>query len=87
MPNQIKQIAARLRELRDISGISVEELAKEFNVSVEAYRDYESGNVDIPVGILYQAAGKFKVELTVLLTGDDPKLHTIHWFVKVKVWM
>lgn len=76
MPNQIKQIAARLRELRDISGISVEELAKEFNVSVEAYRDYESGNVDIPVGILYQAAGKFKVELTVLLTGDDPKLHT-----------
>ncbi|HBN84510.1 MAG TPA: transcriptional regulator [Clostridiales bacterium] len=76
MPNQIKQIAARLRELRDISGISVEELAKEFNVSVEAYLEYESGNVDIPVGVLYQAANKFKVELTVLLTGDDPKLRT-----------
>lgn len=76
MPNQIKQIAARLRELRDISGISIEDLAKEFNVSVETYKEYESGNVDIPVGILYQASGKFKVELTALLTGDDPKLRT-----------
>lgn len=76
MPNQIKEIAARLRELRDIAGISIEELAKEFNVPVETYKEYESGEVDIPVGILYRAAGLFNVELTVLLTGQDPKLHT-----------
>jgi mannose-6-phosphate isomerase-like protein (cupin superfamily) len=32
--------------------------------------------VDIPVGILYQIAQRFQVELTTLLTGEEPRLHT-----------
>lgn len=76
MSDQIKQIAIRIKELREISGISLETLSKEFDVSVETYKDYESGNVDIPVSFLYEVANKFNVELTAILTGNNPKLHT-----------
>lgn len=76
MSEHIRQIAARIRELREISGYSLEELANEFNITKEAYAEYESGNVDIPVSFLYEIAGKFKVELTAILTGENPRLHT-----------
>jgi len=76
MSEQIRQIAARIRELREISGISVEELAREFNIPVEQYKEYESGNADIPVSFLYAIANKFKVELTAILTGEYPRLRT-----------
>jgi len=75
MYEQIKQIAQRIKELREIAGISIEDLAKEFNISVEQYKQYESGDVDIPVSFLYLVANKFHVELTAILTGGAPKLH------------
>ncbi|MCX8131097.1 MAG: XRE family transcriptional regulator [Clostridia bacterium] len=76
MSDQIKLIAARIKELREISNMSLESLAQEFNISKETYQDYESGNVDIPVSFLYEVANKFNVELTAILTGEGPKLHT-----------
>ena len=75
MPGQLEQIAERIRELRDIAGISLESLAKGIRVSADTYRSYESGEVDIPVGVLYEVAGYFKIELTALLTGEAPRLH------------
>lgn len=74
MSEQIRQIAARIKELREISGISLESLAREFEISVETYEQYESGNVDIPVSFLYMIANKFNVELTAILTGEGPRL-------------
>jgi len=76
MSEQIRQIAQRIKELREISGISIDTLAKEFNITVEQYMEYESGNVDIPVSFLYQVASKFNVELSAILTGEDPTLQT-----------
>lgn len=74
MSEQIKQIAARIKELREISGFSLETLAKEFNVPLETYAKYETGSVDIPVGFLHKISGKLKVDMTALLTGEEPKL-------------
>lgn len=76
MSEQIKQIGMRIKELREISGLSPESLAKELNISVDTYLEYESGNTDIPVSFLYEIANKFNVELSAILTGDAPKLHT-----------
>lgn len=75
MTEQLQQIAARIRDLRQISGISLETLAQEFGITKEKYQEYESGNVDIPVSFLYEIAHKFKVELTEILTGESPRLH------------
>ena len=76
MQEQVRQIAERLRELREINGVALEALAKEVNVPAALYRDYESGTTDIPVGILYKVAHRFQAELSSLLTGEEPRLHT-----------
>ncbi|MGI6669173.1 MAG: helix-turn-helix domain-containing protein [Acetivibrionales bacterium] len=76
MSDQIKQIAARIKELRNIAGISVESLASRLGIPAETYREYESGEIDIPIGFLYELANLYNVELTAILTGEDPRLRT-----------
>lgn len=73
---EIKQIAARIKELREIFDVELETLAKEFDIDPGLYESYESGTVDIPVGVLTQIAHRFDVELSSLLTGEEPKLRT-----------
>ena len=76
MSNQIKQIAMRIKELREIYGITLESLAKELEIPKDQYEVYESGDTDIPVSFLYKIANRFNVELTAILTGENPKLQT-----------
>lgn len=76
MSEQIRQIAVRIKELREIAGLSVETLASELGVTPEIYRQYEGGGIDIPIGFLYKLSNKYHVELTAILTGDNPKLRT-----------
>lgn len=76
MSEKIRQIGRRIRDLREIAGLSGDAMAKEFKVSPALYRQYENGDADIPVSFLCEVAQKFKVELTALLTGGDPHLHT-----------
>lgn len=76
MSDQIKQIAIRIKDLREIAGLSIETLAGELGISSELYLQYEGGNIDIPIGFLYELSNKFHVELTAILTGEGPRLHT-----------
>lgn len=46
MEEQIKQIAERIKGLRDIYGITAEDMAKDLAISKELYGQYESGCVD-----------------------------------------
>jgi transcriptional regulator with XRE-family HTH domain len=74
MNEQIKQIAERIREIREISGISAETMADRLGVPREKYLIYEGGDTDIPVGLIFNISELFNVELSVLLGGDNPKL-------------
>lgn len=76
MQEQIKQIAERIKGLREIFEVSPETLAGELDVPIDTYRDYESGRVDIPVSILFKISHRFHVEMSTLLTGEEPRLHT-----------
>jgi mannose-6-phosphate isomerase-like protein (cupin superfamily) len=75
MEEQIRQIAERLRGLREVLEISVEDAANTCGIGVENYLEYESGEVDIPVSILHNISRKYGVEMTVLLTGQEPHMH------------
>lgn len=75
MEEQIKQIAERLKGLRDVLDVSIADAAQACGVSVEDYQKYESGKTDIPVSILHKISQKYGVELTVLLTGEEPHMH------------
>jgi transcriptional regulator with XRE-family HTH domain len=74
MTDQIQLIASRIKELREISGISLESFARELAIDKELLLSYESGNIDIPVGFLIKISHRFKLELSALLRGDQPKL-------------
>ena len=74
MNDQIKQIAQRIRELREILDVDAADLAKQVNVSVAEYNQYENAESDIPIGVIYAVAAALNVDPTVLLTGDAPRL-------------
>jgi mannose-6-phosphate isomerase-like protein (cupin superfamily) len=74
MNEQIRQIADRIRGLRDIAQLSTETCAQDLGIPADTYRKYESGEADIPASFLYQVAGKFHVEMSALLTGEEPRL-------------
>jgi quercetin dioxygenase-like cupin family protein len=74
MLEKIKQVALRIRSLREISGLASADVAAKLKVTTQQLDGYESGANDIPVGVLYGLAGIYKVELTSLLTGEEPKM-------------
>ncbi len=74
MEKNIKQVATRIKALREIEGESVEALAKAFKISKAEYESYESGKADIPISFLYEFSNRFSVELTALLTGEEPHM-------------
>jgi len=75
MLENITQISDRIRELREISGISCDILAQKLNIPLEIYMQYENAETGIPISTLYEIAGILGVELTDLLTGLSPRLH------------
>ena len=82
MNEQIKQIAERLRGLRDVLDLTPEEMAEACQMSVEKYLEMESGNKDISVSALQQIARKYEVSLDVLMFGEEP--HMRHYFLTRK---
>ena len=61
MNDDIKDIAMRIRDLRDIANISQESLAKALNIDVETYEQYESGQTEIPIGIIKRLQKNLKL--------------------------
>ncbi|HNR41805.1 MAG TPA: XRE family transcriptional regulator [Bacteroidales bacterium] len=74
MTDQIRQVATRIKEIREISEVSPETLALKLGLSTDLYLKYESGEADIPVGIIFRISEMFNVDMSVLLGGDAPRL-------------
>ncbi len=75
MTEQIIQIAARLRGLREDIGLSSEDFAKSCQLDPEKYTVYEQGKSDIPISALHSIAKYTNVELSTLLSGDEPHVN------------
>ena len=69
-----KDIGNRIRELRELSDITIKEIAEELNIEKEIYIQYENGDIDIPASFIYELANIFKVDLGLLLTGEESKM-------------
>ena len=76
METKIKQIAARIRELRLITGLTVEEMASRTGTTVEEYEQCEAGNRNLSVAFLYHCTLSFGVDMGDLLEGKSPKLRS-----------
>jgi mannose-6-phosphate isomerase-like protein (cupin superfamily) len=69
-----REIADRIRELRESAEVAADEAAGRLGIRAEEYRDYEAGLLDVPISVLYGIAGLFGVDMTDLMTGKSPNL-------------
>jgi len=76
---KISEVAARIKELRHISGISKETMAKLTGVSSAEYAACEAGTHDLSFAFIYRCALAFKVGVTDIIEGVSPTLksHTV----------
>ena len=78
---QIKQMAMRLRGLREDLEMTVGEVASKCGITPEELTRYESGESDIPMNFLCNAAAVFGVEPLELFAGDAPNMSS-YWLVR-----
>ena len=74
MNENVKELCGRIKVLREIEGISSEELAAKLGFNPAKYNDWESGAKDFPVGALVEIAACLKVDLSELITGATSNL-------------
>ncbi len=76
MELKIKQIASRIKELRQITGLSVQTMAERTGISVSEYEECEAGNRNLSIAFLYHCTLSFGVDMGDLLEGKSPKLRS-----------
>ncbi len=76
MTYKIREMAQRIRELREITGLTVEEMASRTDMSVEEYKQCEAGNRNLSIAFLYRCTLSFGVDMGDLLEGHSPKLRS-----------
>ena len=75
MDEQLKQIGERLRGLREVLDIPVEDVAALCGITVNHYEKMESGESELSVANLQKIAKKYGVSLDVLMFGEEPKMN------------
>lgn len=72
--SKLYEVAERIHEMRDICDFSIEEMAEKTEVSVEQYKIYEAGLVDLPFTFIHKCALAFDIGITDLLEGHSAVL-------------
>ena len=76
MEHKLIEIANRIRELRQITGLSVAEMAARTGISEAEYEACEAGTRNLSVAFLYHCALSFGVDMGDILEGKSPKLRS-----------
>ena len=71
---KIKEMAARIRELREIQSLTTAQMAEKTGVSESDYIECENGNKDLNFAFIYRCAQTLNVDVTSLIEGHTPKL-------------
>jgi transcriptional regulator with XRE-family HTH domain len=74
MAYNIADVSERLKSTRNYLDISIEEMARKTNTSVNEYIALENGEKDLSLSFLNSCADALGVELIALLTGVAPTL-------------
>ena len=71
---KIKEMARRIRELREIESLSTAEMAAKTGVSEAEYIACENGLSDLNFAFIYRCAQAFNVDVTDIIEGQSPTL-------------
>lgn len=72
--NTLLEVAQRIREMREIDGVSPEQMAQKTGVTLNEYLDYESGKRDFPFSFIHKCSLAFGIGITDLLEGQSAHL-------------
>ena len=72
---QLGLIVLRIKDLRDIAGLTTAEVADKTGITLAEYEAYETGTRDFSFSHLFNIAEALGVDISDLLTGESPKLH------------
>ena len=71
---KIKEMAGRIRALREIEGLEPSQMAAKTGISTEEYIRCESGQSDLNFAFIYRCALALNVNVTEIIEGYSPKL-------------
>ena len=71
---KIKEMAGRIRALREIEGLEPSQMAAKTGISTEEYLRCESGESDLNFAFIYRCALALNVNVTEIIEGYSPKL-------------
>jgi quercetin dioxygenase-like cupin family protein len=74
MTEQLMEIGARLKALREIMDYTPQLLAEKMEMQESEYLKYEKGEMDFSFSFLYTAANILGVDVLDLMSGESPKL-------------
>ena len=72
--SKLMEVAQRIREMREIFGMTESEMAQKTEVSVEEYCRYEAGELDFPFTFIHKCSLAFGIGITDLLEGQSAHL-------------
>ncbi len=73
---KIKEIAGRIKELREIENLTVSDMAQKTGVSEAEYLACENGESDLHFAFIYRCANAFNVDVTDIIEGYSPRLRS-----------
>jgi quercetin dioxygenase-like cupin family protein len=76
MTEQLVEIGGRLKGLRDIMDIPIEQMAEKMKLDTQEYLAYERGERDFSFSFLNSAAGILGIDVVDIISGESPKLST-----------
>ncbi len=74
LDQKIKEISTRIKELREIEGLSTQQMADKTGVSESQYIACENGDMDLNFTFIYRCANALNVNVTEIIEGYSPKL-------------
>ena len=72
--DKLKEVAKRIREMREICDITETDMALKTEVSLADYRAYENGELDFPFTFIHKCSLAFGIGITDLLEGQSAHL-------------
>ena len=72
--DKMREMAGRIKELREIENVSPEFMAEKCGVTVDEYLACERGEKELSFAFLYLCAGALSVNVTEIIEGISPKL-------------
>lgn len=73
---KIREVAERIKAVRESVGLTPEEMAQKTGVSIYEYLAYEGGAKDFSFTFIYKFANATGVEITDLMEGESPKIYS-----------